>query len=142
MTTDFQTVFDSMETRLLSLLPPEVATDNIHWDNVTKLKPATAIPFARVSFRENVTDLVNLGVPGTRRLAVNGLCFLGLFAPRNDGDSLRTIRAKRREIELDFRSSPFTGVIFQEFLKTDVGVDGDYYQINMSALFKFDDSGY
>jgi hypothetical protein len=139
---DQQTIFDAMEDRLLTLLPPDISTADIHWDNVTKLKPSQQIPFARVHFQLNTTNLQNMGVPGTRRLDSGGACILGLFAQKNDGDALRTIRAKRRAIELDFRSNPFSGVIFQTFLHSEPGVDGDYYQVNMSALFKFDDEGY
>lgn len=140
--TDFQTIYDAMETRLLTLLPPEVSTANIHWDNVSKTKPDGATPFARVAFNETRSGLANLGVPGTRRLETSAVCFIGLFAPKNLGDSLRTLRDKRRDIELDWRANPFDGVILQDFLKSEPGVDGDFYQINLSALFKFDDSGY
>lgn len=139
---DPQTVFDAIETRVLSLLPPTVATDDIHWDNVSKAMPDNTRPFARVHFVENQSDLATLGIPGTRRSEQGTTFFLGLFVPKNDGDGLRSIRAARFAIEKDLRSNPIAGVIFQTFLKADPGLDGDFYQINLSALMQFDAIGH
>lgn len=137
---DPEAVFGLLETQLLGLLPPEIATADIHWESVGKIR--TGNPYAVVAFIEVMGRIAHMGKPGTRQSDQFATLMVNLFSPVDDGDAWITIKNKRTEIERDLNSNPPAGVGFTGMRKTSPGSDGAFIGIGLAADMRFESTGH
>lgn len=110
------------------------ATTDIAWDNVP-FNMETADEFVRVSLQHVSGDAIELTGKLFRRTAV---LFVQIFTAANAGKTRALQLGELALAIFEARPGPVTGVRFRRVGLQDVGLDGSFYQVNVSAGVEYD----
>lgn len=109
------------------------------YENVGGKVPTGTTPWARVSMQQAIGQNASLsGALGTQRYERSGILFTQIFIPigkgLSEGHALSKIVADAFEGQ-----ATSNGVWFRNTRINEVGVDGDWYQINVLTDFIYDE---
>ncbi len=109
-------------------------TTPIAWDNVP-FDSESRTEFARLSLQHISGELVELAGSMFRRQAV---LFVQVFTAANAGKSRALQLGEQAMAIFEARPGPVSGVRFRRVGLQDVGLDGRFYQVNVSAAVEYD----
>lgn len=99
--------------------------------------PALPAEWVRVSVRHTASTQSTLGAPGNRRFRRRASLFAQIFVPVDRGTKrAHELAQAAREI---FEGKTFGNIGFFDCIVRELGVDGKWYQINLEAIFEYDE---
>ena len=114
---------------------------DVDWPNVRRPGPALydgQEPWARVSVDINDAEQRTMGQTGARRFTRQGNITVQVFVPAGER-GLEEARLLCMVALNAFEGISLDGVRFVRVKPKDVGPDGPWYQVNVSADFEFDE---
>ncbi|WP_299085064.1 phage tail terminator-like protein [uncultured Paraglaciecola sp.] len=93
--------------------------------------------WVRLVSRLAVSGQRSLGQSGNRKYDRNGIIFVQVFSPINQGSSSGTALAK--QIEDLYEGERFNGVVGQDSIIRDIGPDGEWYQLQVEINFTYEE---
>lgn len=122
--TQFKTAWDLLSS------PPKVLYDDVSDD----IPPASS-PWVRVTVQTYYGGQATLGSRGNRQFDHFGSVTVQVFTPIGDGMDLSDSLSQSA---LDIFEGESTGSIwFRNVRANDIGVEGDWYQVNVRADFEY-----
>jgi hypothetical protein len=112
-----------------------VEASNIAWDNVNFQIPTT--PWIRFGIQNTVANQVSTGGPSIK-IRRGAIVFFQIFVPRGETTLVADNLADQIINVLECVSLS-TGETFRAASKTEVGITDDWYQLNVSIPFYYDD---
>jgi len=114
---------------------------HIKWENVgnKSVPPTTQAAWCRATVRHTTSGQASLaGETGSRRFRRNGVLVVSVFTPAGMGLPGETDLAK---IVMDAYEgvTSSNGVIFRDVTINEIGPDGDFFMVNVSASFEYDE---
>lgn len=108
-------------------------------DAPTDQRPADGSPWARVSIRHAGGEQATLaGETGMRRWRRTGTLFVQVFTPRGNGFALADSLGKVAAHAFQGKRTP-GGVWFRDVSMREIGPDGPWMQVNVTAAFEYDE---
>lgn len=113
------------------------------WDNVKGEKPGNdangrPLPWARVAIRHTVGGQETMGAQGARRYASGGVVQVQIFTALDYGHALSDELVQIVKSAFRSTSSP-SGVWFYDERTTELGPDGPWFNVNVSATFRYEE---
>lgn len=109
----------------------------LYEDVVVDIPPATD-PWVRVTVRHGPSTQVTLGETGGRRFRRLGVVTVQVFTPVGDGMTLNDTLSDVAVNAFEGKSTGGDEVEFRNVTASEVGVDSDWFQTNVTADFEYD----
>lgn len=114
-------------------------TWQIQWPDKPADVPTTPDPWARAVMKHASGTQASLaGDTGQRRWTRTGVLTIQVFTPAGEGLSRSDVLSTILVDALEGASTPH-GVWFREVRAQEIGPDGDWYQVNVMAVFEYDE---
>jgi hypothetical protein len=117
----------------------------VEWPNKVFTKPAEGITWIRFTVLDQLGKQLEMGSPTTNTNRTYGSLILQVFAPGDQGDGevlqlCDKLGALYRQQILNFSDSPPSGMVrMRNPTIKEIGLDGAYWQVNVTIPFHRDD---
>lgn len=96
-----------------------------------------SVPWARVLVKHNVSGQTSLGEENGRRFTRRGIVIVQVFTPAGKRGLLTGDRLGKVALDA-FEGEESGDVWFRDAVQREIGVDGAWYQTNVTAEFQYD----
>ncbi len=136
-TTARNTIVSHFRTAWLAQTPP---IPELQYDDVRADLPDGDESWARIFVRHGSSSQVTIGKATQRRFRRIGLITIQVFTPAGGGLSLNDIYAKVAMDAFEGTSTGGDAIEFRDVSSQEVGVDGPWFQTNVTATFVYDET--